>query len=182
MPFICSVLKPFGDLSSPEKHVSVATHGKKAKSFVPFFFENLHKYQSESVSVESLLNRHLSVLPFKSYFEPLYKICEIFNRLDFLAENFEQVRAASSSIGLHQQLMATLTDAGCCFSSSSSSSLVQISNTDEQLQINELIIDAVNRLNFFYNIILLINKKLNYSKFRRISNNRNILKAFVFFS
>lgn len=146
MQFICSVLKPFGDLSTPEKQQSIATHGKKSKPYVPFFYENLHKYQCENVSVESLLNRHLSILPFKPYFDQLYKICQIFNRLDFLCENFERLPTTN----LRNQLISILNDAGCLTTQTqaivgSTSTL----GTDEQLQINELIIEAVNKLDGF---------------------------------
>ena len=142
MQFICSVLKPFGDLSTPEKQQSIATHGKKSKSYVPFFYENLNKYQCENVSVESLLNRHLSILPFKPYFEQLYKICKIFNRLDFLIENFERLPTTN----LRNQLKSILNDAGCLTTQTPATSTL---GTDEQLQINELIIDAVNKLDGF---------------------------------
>ena len=109
MSFICSVLKPFGDLSTPEKHQSFMMFNKKSKSYMPYFYENMHRYQSECVSIDSLLNRHLSILPFKPYFEPLYKLSEVFNRLDFILNHFDLLKPATIS----QQLMVVLTEAGC---------------------------------------------------------------------
>jgi hypothetical protein len=107
MPFICSVLKPFGDLSSPEKQQSFMLN-RKSKSYLPYFFENLHKYQSEFVCIDTLLNQHLSILPFKSYFDSLYKISEIFNRLDFIINEFDELKQSN----VHQQLVAILAEAG----------------------------------------------------------------------
>lgn len=172
MSFLCSVLKPFGDLSSPEKQQSVmmtSIQGKKSKLFyVPFFYENLHKCQSESVSVESLLNRHLSVLPFKPYFEQLYRVCEIFYRLDYIYENLDQqTKTTTATTNLQQQLLTILADAGCFFSRNYAASSISSSqsptpmlqqspavshqfstgsSTDEQLQINELLIESLSKL------------------------------------
>lgn len=153
MSLICSVLKPFGDLSTLEKQQSVAMFGKKSKSYVPYFFENVQKYQSESVSVEILLNRYLSIVPFKPYFEGLYRLCEIFGRLEMLADLFDELRPAS----VHQQLINILSNAGCSLTgngpvgSSSSSQHIHgsVSNQmslEEHIQFNELIMDAVNKL------------------------------------
>lgn len=176
MSFLCSVLKPFGDLSSPEKQQSVmmtSIQGKKSKLFyVPFFYENLHKCQSESVSVESLLNRHLSVLPFKPYFEQLYRVCEIFYRLDYICENLDQQtnKSTATTTNLQQQLLTILADAGCCYSrnyavslsissSQSPTPLLQQSPAvshqfstgsssldEQQLQINDLLIESMSKL------------------------------------
>jgi hypothetical protein len=108
MPFICSVLKPFGDLSLPADRQALFM-SKKSKSYLPYFYENVHKYQSDLVNLDTLLNSNLSILPFKAYFYQLYKLCEIFNRLDYLINEYDNLKQPS----VQNQLISILNEAGC---------------------------------------------------------------------
>lgn len=114
LPFIVSVLKPFDNLAGVENtnivkssrkkstklsgllsSSSSATQSTTTKSKLSFFHESLIKYQAEMITIDSLFNTHLSVLPFKSYFEVYYKFSEIYHRLDFLIDEFAELNQQS---------------------------------------------------------------------------------------
>ncbi len=110
MPFIVSVLKPF-DNSKIEKqsiiakkktkrsllHMSSSSGSSSASANTPqkpalsYFQESILRFQSEFVNIDTLLNPNLSKLPFKSYFEVLYKFCVIFNKLDYIIDEFDEL-------------------------------------------------------------------------------------------
>lgn len=53
--------------------------------------ENIIKYQSQNVNLSTLLNPHLTVLPFKLFFENLYKFNEIAYKLEYLINEYEHL-------------------------------------------------------------------------------------------
>lgn len=106
MPFILSVLKPFGDLNI-EKQVLLASN-KKSKSGLNYFLENILKFQTDHVNLDTLLNPHLTILPFKSYFENLYKFFQISFKLDYLITEFDSLKQTF----LFQQLNILIAQTG----------------------------------------------------------------------
>ena len=108
MPIIFSILKPFGDIVTQTEKQSTITQLKRAKTSIQYYFEYLAKYQTEFVSVESLLNKHLSILPFKPYFEALYKFSEIFCRIEYLIKEFSSLKPSN----VYNQLMNILHQTG----------------------------------------------------------------------
>jgi hypothetical protein len=106
MNLILSVLKPFGDLSHEKQLLSSSaqqqttigsglSNRKKSTTHLPYFYENMLKHQCEGVNIATLLNPYLSIMPFKSYFEPLYKLSEVFIKLDTLIENYDELKATT---------------------------------------------------------------------------------------
>ena len=124
MPFIISVLKPFDNLAHEKQNKTAKKKVKKSllpaslssstistsstKANLSFFQESILKYQTELINIDTLLNLNLSVLPFKSYFEVLYKFSEIFNRLDFLIQEFDDLDNSS----VHQYLLLIMAQTG----------------------------------------------------------------------
>ena len=99
MQIISNVLKPFSDLTNNMKQLSnqnastSASAAKKSKlNGMPIYFENMNKYQSDFVNIDTLLNMHLTILPFKPYFETLYSFCEIFAKIDYLINEFDYLK------------------------------------------------------------------------------------------
>lgn len=153
MAFICSVLRPFGDLSASDKQNLLMNKRSNTKSYLPYFYENVYKYQSDYVTLDTLLNTNLSVLPFKYYFYSLYKFCEIFNRLDDLIDDYDQLKPTQ----LNQQLISILNQAGflnvsseeASFSSSGNQFKLDIKDEHQFLSdfiMDDLIKDANNLL------------------------------------
>ncbi|CAF0855447.1 unnamed protein product [Brachionus calyciflorus] len=83
-PFILSVLKPFSDQTNKSS--------KSPRSTI--HMENILKYQSHSVNISKLLNPHLTILPFKLYFENLFKFNEISYKLDYLIAEYKHLDKA----------------------------------------------------------------------------------------
>ena len=79
-----SVLKPFGTYSN-----SSTTTSNRSKPSAPLksYIENLVKHQVNFVNISTLLNLNLSILPFKSHFEQLYKFSYRFQLLTNLIRN-----------------------------------------------------------------------------------------------
>ena len=97
MQIISNVLKPFNDLTNNMKQTSnpsssTSTTKKSKLNGMPIYFENMNKYQSDFVNIDTLLNMHLTILPFKPYFETLYSFCEIFAKIDYLINEFDYLK------------------------------------------------------------------------------------------
>ena len=105
MPLILSVLKPFDDLLSLENKL----HFKKSTSSkctgMAFFFDNILKNQSEFVNIDTLLNKNISIVPFKPYFDQFYKFSETFSKLEYIIKNFDNLNQAT----IQDQLINILT-------------------------------------------------------------------------
>ena len=65
---IQSVLKPFGDQTASNK-----------------------KHQSQFINIDTLLNTHLTILPFKPYFEQIYKFSTRFTIITNLIDNYSKL-------------------------------------------------------------------------------------------
>jgi hypothetical protein len=93
MPFITSVLKPFNTQKDNRYN------NKKSNNF---FNDISLKYQVELVNIDTLLNTHLSIVPFKSYFETVYRFSEIFNKLNYIISEFDNLEQSYLRFELHQ--------------------------------------------------------------------------------
>ena len=105
MPLISSVLKPFDELSSIDNkpHYKKSTSSKS--SSMTFFFDNILKNQSECVNIDTLLNKNISIVPFKPYFEQFYKFSETFSKLEYIIKDFNNLKQAT----IQNQLINILT-------------------------------------------------------------------------
>lgn len=82
-----SVLKPLNEFTLSDSKNSNIKNQKNVKQ--SYYLENIAKYQAQNVNVSTLLNPHLTVLPFKLFFENLYKFNEIAYKLDYLINEYE---------------------------------------------------------------------------------------------
>ena len=101
--FICSMLlkQPFIIMSGPFATFILSTlkpfkHSPKQS----YFYEAILKSQASFSNIDTLLNLHLTCLPFKSYFEHLYKLCVLFDTVDMVIQEFEEI----SQYSLKQRL------------------------------------------------------------------------------
>lgn len=105
MPLILSVLKPFDELLPLENKL----HFKKSTSSkctgMAIFFDNILKNQSEFVNIDTLLNKNISIVPFKPYFDQFYKFSETFSKLEYIIKNFDNLNQAT----IQDQLINILT-------------------------------------------------------------------------
>jgi len=94
-----SVLKPFAANSFIPSTASSNRKPLTTKSYI----ENLVKHQVNFINISTLLNPNLSILPFKSHFEQLYKFSYRFQLLSNLIRNQDdltnnQIRQELNSI------------------------------------------------------------------------------------
>ena len=49
------------------------------------------------LTVDLLLNQHIAIIPFKYYFNNLYNLSELLNRIDFIIENYNDIKSINIS-------------------------------------------------------------------------------------
>ena len=90
-----SVLKPFATTTSsstlPSNNSATTTTSGKKPTSSRSYIESLLRHQVNFVNIATLLNLNLSILPFSSHFEQLYKFCSRFQLLTNLINNHAQL-------------------------------------------------------------------------------------------
>jgi hypothetical protein len=95
MPLILNVLKPFDDSLSLENKPQFKKSTSSKSPNVAYFFENMLKNQSDLVSIDTLLNKNISIVAFKPYFEQFYKFSETFSKLEHIIKDFNNLKQAT---------------------------------------------------------------------------------------
>jgi len=127
MPLILNVLKPFDDSLSLENKPQFKKSTATKSSNVAYFFENILKNQSDLVSIDTLLNKNISIVAFKPYFEQFYKFSETFSKLEHIIKDFSSLKQST----IKNQLINIVTQ-----TSSLNSQLVLPSNNQLNSQNN----------------------------------------------
>jgi hypothetical protein len=82
-------LKIIHDIISKEPHLIPSTF----RSTITNILNEFDKQSSTSLTVDLLLNQHLAIIPFKYYFNNLYNLSELLNRIDFIIENYNDIKS-----------------------------------------------------------------------------------------
>ncbi len=105
--FICNMLlkQPHIIMSGPFAAFILST----LKPFKPspkqsYFYEAILKSQSTFNNIDTLLNMHLTCLPFKSFFENLHNLCSLFDTIDQVIQEFDEL----SQYSLKQRLVEVI--------------------------------------------------------------------------
>ena len=83
-------LKIINDIISKEPHLIPSTFRSIIINTLKEFDKNC---SSSSLTVDLLLNQHLALIPFKYYFNNLYNLSELLNRIDFIIENYNDIKS-----------------------------------------------------------------------------------------
>ena len=83
-------LKIIYEIVSKEPHLIPCTF----RSIIMNILKEFDK-QSPTLTVDLLLNQHLAIIPFKYYFNNLYNLSELLNRIDFIIENYNDIKSVN---------------------------------------------------------------------------------------